>query len=1122
MDLNDLTLWKQNLLMRHGLSEPDGRALYQYRVTYREFRMLELFLKLEAQKAGGKLRKVAQRGIFAALFVLYGAEWWRQKYDGSGFSWEPILSGLDADPDGWTQNERSACVERGLNGWKLQLRRHGGLRFLGTVAVQGGLPLRLLAEARGGIGQVLSRVLQLAKGSQIPQENLASWVESLQTMLPRSYRQSEIFVLLADVAWTTLWLKDKARLTPGVDAIALLDERVPDWRGSFPLPIEDKVAQGLIDQLVKQAVAIRPERQALCLPLERTLERDSPGVWHLRSSLTLPESIQSAELGKLFGESEDGLPRTAELELRADDASLETSLRRMISHKSYRVERSPWGFSGAEAWAEHVLRLSALDGRVWSVTAPRGEALDDELPWVFEVGELGCRFIRQGGGPIAATEALVALAPQWNASPLPGATAVDEGRLAFCDRRIVRVRGTILAERPGGLSCRIRIGHAGGLDENFEWHGNRSWLDFKQPAMAFRGVPTLYSVSAEGTRTKVDGKPGWGAAHEQCGITQPLGPVTARYPATGEVKHRTRMLILPPIATLKFEFNDVRSGAIRFVGWKAVHALPSNGDVRHSCRVDGADLILDVAVDDDARTPERLEVELRWANCPATARVAVPFPAKGVRAVGGSGKELPSSTTVAVQELMGIRLHVLSGSPGAACSLELTAKGGRLTRTHNLKCSPEALGLEVKLPDYRRDIQELLSSDDSPDALVQVAIRLNGQFSFSMNVARYAIKLVREAECVRLQVDGSANFAPEEIRALPVMAARLELPGDEAEPLPLAEGDSDAEGRWAFPPASRQDPGSWLIYPSPDSTIPFRPTLWSIKGDLGHVGDLGEAMGHSSEDERSKALDAVIYTLANDYMHPRWSQVEQLAGQLGHLPLVTLDIWRRFAHSPLAMASLAFRLGNFPHGFVLRFSDELPFVWESVPFSSWRFAMSSLLHQCKQQCGDEAGTTVALTWLQSRIKDLQSNHGALAYVLGIASAAVDPAVAQQVQGLRLGLGPGARKYMLEGDQSPLMTLRRTHAEDNWPFELSAFIAKARAEENMDEFLYTPELNFQEGVINLPLHLAIQVATCRTTFLLENPMLVHDLRTHRAFDPDWFDEAFNYTIAYCLSRGFMDR
>jgi hypothetical protein len=143
--------WKRNLLSSRGLPCPDGRPLYRYRLTEGEFNDLEMVIRewLSRLLSQFDLDEMAARLTgFPGLFVLYGAEWWRRRYDGSHWSWEPILRDLGANPDEWNQAQRSECVRVGLQDWGLQLRDSGPLRFLGTVAVQGGLPLRLLAESR--------------------------------------------------------------------------------------------------------------------------------------------------------------------------------------------------------------------------------------------------------------------------------------------------------------------------------------------------------------------------------------------------------------------------------------------------------------------------------------------------------------------------------------------------------------------------------------------------------------------------------------------------------------------------------------------------------------------------------------------------------------------------------------------------------------------------------------------------------------------------------------------------------------------------------------------------------------------------------------------------------------
>ncbi|MGE0810725.1 MAG: STY4851/ECs_5259 family protein [Immundisolibacter sp.] len=1112
--------WERKLLLRHQLAGPDGRSLYQYRLTPAEFSDLERLLRecLSGPPPFNLSQGIRSPG-FSSLFVLYAAEWWRRRFDGAHWSWEPILYDIGADPNEWNQLQRSQCVLLGFKEWGLQVRETGGLRFLGAVAVQGGLPLRLLVQARGKIGQLLSQILRQAGNSSVTHSDLLTWVESLQSSLPQSYRQAAIYTLLADVAWTILRLKDEANLTSSADAISKLDQQVNGWRERFPLPIEDVDAQGLIDQLVRDAADVRIERHALCLSVERKLIADESGAWLLQSNVALPESIQASQLAKLIDVTVDDLPRAGELALIAGDKRLATTIRRMAGSDGYRVERKPWGYSGAICAHEHVLHLSAPDGRAWSGMLPKGEALDEDLPWVFSTEESSFRFLRQGSGGVAETEALIALPVGWHIQCVEGAAASDCGRLALHDRRILRIQGMVDFHDDTGFSCRIRTGQVTSPEESYEWRGQRYWLNFRSPTMAFKGLPNLYRISPDGVAQKVDRHPGWSVIGAPAATNiQPIGPVAARYPATGEVKQRARLVALPASAALSLVSHDATSGDVTFDNWGAAAARVLTDGVLHKSRSINDTLVLSLRVAPAKRAPERVEIELFWPQTLTPVRLAVPFPGRGARAFDASGAELRSGTLLAADQLAGVRALMLDGGSNAPMTLEVASSHGDHLRRHKLRTLPGALSIEVRLRDYGTDIQHVLSADDSPDARVQVELRVGGSEPWRLNVARYAAKLDKNGPNAAIDDAGLAMLTSEEIQALPVMALRLERPGDEAIRLSPRTTEGVPTGSWEFATQARE-PGCWLIYPGPDARLRFRPTLWTVAGESQSDSPLARAIGIAYQKDREAALDDAIEKLAADFLNPCWTEVEQLVGQVGHLALVTLDVWRRFARSPKGMAALAIRFGTLPAGFLDRFDRELPFAWETVPFTAWTQAMERLHTQCKS-FGDNSGDYLFQAHLNSRIKDLTAMHGALHYFLGIASSKFMPEAKKNLPALRY-FGGTADSRLFEGADSLLMRLRRSHANDEWPTGLNAIVGQARAQQEIARFLCTQNLHYCDGVGNLPLLLAAQVCINQTDGWFAERDRIHALREHRAFDPEWFDEAYNLTVARCLAAGVLD-
>ena len=689
---SEIERFKISLLQRHDLRSPDGRNLYEYRFTAEEFHKLEEVLR------SFQPDQVLQRTGFSALFVLYASEWWRRRYDGSGFSWEPILRSLDVDPEIWTQTQRSQCVQEGLAAWCLPLRKHGGLRFLGTVAVQGGLPLRLLSEARSGIGRLLSRVLQLAEGGEVVETEIKGWVESLREWLPESYRQDIIYELLVQMIRVALELKQKAELSSGNDAVAVLDRKIPGWKDRFPVTMESDHARMLIEQLVRDAANVRIRRVKSCLPVERILEKRDEEQWSLISRVELPGTLEFSKLSQLFGiKDESCLPRVATLCLIARENIASTKLRRLAGRDAYRIEPAEFSFLDNDAREEHLLQLSAPDGRCWKIEAFRGESLNETLPWIFS-GDLPHEFLKQGSGRVAKSEIFVALSGEWTHGNNTDSPFQKKGTLFVEQRTLFHAHGVATLEGPDGKPFTLHTGRADASDRQLAWQGNRVWLDFLQPRRAYRGMPKLFQLDDEGHRYPVKGQPTCRVIGNTAS-TEALGPVTLEYPSQGIPQIRTRILLLPDQASIKYEEVDASGGSIRFSSWgistaRVVEPL----SLRQKCTTDGEITSLHVAAGGGRRTPEWMTVELLWSHTKSIARIRLPVPASGVRVFDGDGKELQSGHKIASNNFFGVRIVLNRGSASSEKRmLTIEAVSSRLCRQFPLRIQPGVLSADIAL-----------------------------------------------------------------------------------------------------------------------------------------------------------------------------------------------------------------------------------------------------------------------------------------------------------------------------------------------------------------------------------------------------------------------------------------
>jgi hypothetical protein len=897
---NDLGFWRSELFRKRDISGPDGRRLYEYRIDEDELLSLHQGLR-DLLATNASLSQVAKTKLhFPGLFVLYASEWWRLSYDGSGWSWDPILRSLGANPSSWTPIERSECIERGLRSWRLDRTTAGALRYLRAIALQGGLPLKLLAEARGQLGYVLRRTLSIAKGSNATLETIHGWIESLAASLPRSYRHADIYYLLADLIVTVMRLVDELGISQAEGTIEQLDSRRPGWRERFPLPIGDQEAQGLIDQLVRDA-SIKPTKGAASeLVVERRIHKPDDEIWELHASVEAPKTLPTQTLRQMFDIGDAALPRVLDLVIEAGATSTRAFLHRLAGHESYGFDQKPRVVANEDAAAEHRLRISTADGLQRVCTARKGEALEPDLPWVFSLNEAGMiRFQRQGGGSITAETAWVAVPADWHIEAEIGQASLV-AFLSAPERDIHEIQGKARILAPDGSSWSLRTGQADADAPEYRWLGDRVWEDFTRPATAYFGRPALYDRERRIPPSQLD----WGDGNNPTAC----GPIVVSYRHNNELRYRTRLVVLPDEANLRMQPNDATAGTILFEGWRLAGARVLTPGVQTKTGTEGGALSLSLQLCDVSQVaPPEIDIELIWPRNPVAARLRLAYPAQGARTFDGMGNPLAPDDWIAAHRLAGVRIIAVGSlaKPEIRFGLRHTQSGQYgIDLSYPLRSDLNSQRLDIRLQDYADTIARLLGTGELLDAWVLVSFHADYREMLRLRVSRYVAPLGRDALAVQLPNQALHHLGTDQLRELPVLALRLDAPADEAVSLSPALSEGVPTGAWHFDPVV-QGPGAWLIYPGQGADILFRPTLWQVGGGDEPRNSLARALAVEHREPRLKALDEIVAEMSADYAEPCWSDLERLAEHLGHLPLPTVDLWRRFSHSAAGMAALA-------------------------------------------------------------------------------------------------------------------------------------------------------------------------------------------------------------------------
>jgi len=1097
----DLDTWRQEFLSTRT-SRRAGDPLYSYRLQAGEFESLERALQasLKAHPSHLAIDRMSVQGPFQACFVLYAAEWWKRRYSGGNWTWKPILDSLDVPWDTWSPSTRAQCVHDGLRRWGLQLLERAGLRFLGSVAAQGGVPLRLLQEARSQLGSMLQRLVRLGAKLSPSEDDLIVWIESLADTLPRHYRQREIYELLGGMVQTTLHLAQGMGGDQRADPLAWLDaHHTGDWRQRFPVEIEDGVVHALVEGLFREVITERQARPRRTHSAARYLvETSQAGMYRLWVDVGLPVRIESADFAALFGVPVELLPRVATITYVAGEELARVTARKLPGHSAYRVDAREIQAHGAAAAQAQQLELGTELGLVGRCVLQQGERLDEDQPWIFDAHADDAKrmpLLRQGGGRFAPIEVVASLPGAARVEHAPGSRwtkigSTDDGRVLF------RIRGKVTVA-VGSERFAITTQQADAANDAFEWSGSRLWGVFDVPL--FQGKPELYRRAlADGMRQMRPESLGWKVLGTTTPVDMPIGPVEARWPAKGAIEWRTRLVVLPSNASLRLQSSDLANeGGVTLANWRAKGVVSRTEGVEIFNYDDGQNLQLRVRwAKLGEPAPEEIKVDFIWGNTTIATPGRLPFPGRGIALRAAGGGLLANGDKVALHAIHGVRFLVYD----ARATLTLSAGGGVATRSgarrFEVASLPDARRIEVCPIDYREAIEELLTGSGR-DGHVDFTVTTPSGATAHLRVMRFSGALKPEDTGIR-------GIAPDAT----ILALRLNEVG--GEPIVLASMGEEGEALWGFE-ADRLAPGPWFVYEAPGGILQQRPLLKTVFRDA-PSGDsrLAAAIG-SGEGNRQAALRDALDAMVSDSAHPDWRLAEDLARLLGHIPLTYLDLWSRFAEHPAAMAALALRR-EFADSFLHQWTLHLPFLWESVSLRAWRAAAQTLRARMKGLGFDEAAIA---THFHSRREALSEHCESLRPVLHVA---LSPPIEGRVVRKR---DPEMADAVLRGplyqsDNSAYHRLIRDHIGEEWPRGLAHEIRGAiEAWPGLKWLLPPPQHDHRDNAVRLPIVLAYAAVHDHRATWLRDPNAILAMRAYRRLDPHWFQEAFAITCSRLL-------
>jgi len=265
-----------DVLDRHGLSQPDGRPIYKYRMEFDEFKRGRAIL---TQYAG--FLDPDQRHL-CAIFALVTSEWYRREAASLFRRW----SDVGVVPQNLSVKERNEIAEAGLRWWGQapKITRNGiGKRreFLLTLAINGGLPSALIIGETGNrVRRFFLGVMEdaLATNAALDISEITPYAEKHAEGLPEGYRDETIYELTAELICELLACRGKLPSDQWqANPAGWLDIHEPDWRKRLPIHLPDDTSA--CNRLFNDLLTVEPRARGNGIGLKRQLVRSPSGNW---------------------------------------------------------------------------------------------------------------------------------------------------------------------------------------------------------------------------------------------------------------------------------------------------------------------------------------------------------------------------------------------------------------------------------------------------------------------------------------------------------------------------------------------------------------------------------------------------------------------------------------------------------------------------------------------------------------------------------------------------------------------------------------------------------------------------------------------------------------------------
>lgn len=1095
------TGWFELFLNKRGLYTPDGRALYKYRLKESEYSLLKVILTENPDHFEE----------WDACFVVYASEWWRRNYSEGHWTWDPIFRSIRKNP---AINNRNHIVTGGFEIWgrKVYKDSNGHNDYLATVIVECGIPTQILNNEKGWLKRIICCAYADLSVTTLSELDTSHIVDQLaeQINIPKSLRKNSFYELIAQIVHEAISLKREFGLGKEQSPTGFLDQVKPEWRKSFPVQIDVEAGKKFLDELLTE-VAMIPDPKNYDISLIKELVKNGD-QWRIKTSLRLPNDFYKEEDLRIEEGSIGKFPPKLSIELIN---SVDEIRQVGIAYKTQKagklglqLTRHQAAFGVDAHFKSWRLYLNQPEQSLSvELPLPGGEALDQESPWVFIEKDGRWELKAMASHKTHSSAAIVVANKEWKASG-------DVANLGKFDvqRDIYIVEGKSLFIYEGQ---RFQINTGSNIEDRYSYilQGNKSDYSVKNNVEVYLGMPALFKVNNDSLRkskiyksiqVKRIGQINWQQLSNEL-----VGTMHIRILGDeGEVLFNKKISVLPKDFSISFEsVNPIKGNVILKQSSHFKVSLLCEG-LRGNIERQGDGHVLELE-SLEAVPPKNVSLSMIDPFNSKTI-LNVPFPASGVRFFNGSGSPLNPKFPIYLDNLFGYRIFLFNPSANRrAFNIVFELVAENVSNVRIVKTLPvETYHKEVSLIDFQGVIRKLFAVTESLDAEVSISID-NGS---SIKVRRYSSIANACSEERLVTIAGGQDY----LLRTGIFAFRFdeELGKQTIKALTPIIDDEVHKGEWKFRDLESK-PGKWLIFPTAESAINFRPRLWVLSDTISCPDeDQIEELEHIKDAARildglvriSKLTDLSI-KMAKDLTNPNWNEIAWLWKNTSHLPLNTFDVWTAFTRSEEALVALLFQQDN---GLVVRISDEYPVLFETIPVQKWINAAQRFYEYLQKNMPEYAQDIV-----ESKLQFLDDhfNLNCLAKIIRseiLEKEIIDLKIVADEQFVKWQIN-----FRINGGEGQA-GLKHRKADHKWPEFLIEKISSKflKLPVKVRDLFPSNPVKDRRSVIYLPALLAASTINPEIFRVTGDDSKVFQIREIQDFDREWFNAIYDMVQGYC--------